>query len=182
MFFSPYGWAGKVKAVHFHVYVAVLLGGALTVFPAALALLSPGWTVTRHVIAANQMLWSALLIHLSGGRIETHFHVFGSLAFLAFYFDWKVLLTATVVVASDHLIRQLVWPESVYGVLNPEWWRFLEHALWVLFENSILVLGCVVGVKDMMRSARQQAEVEVLTESDEAKTLALEMALAEARR
>jgi hypothetical protein len=34
----------------------------------------------------------------------------------------------------------------------------------------------------MMRSARQQAEVEVLTESDEAKTLALEMALAEARR
>jgi hypothetical protein len=52
----------------------------------------------------------------------------------------------------------------------------------VLFENSVLVLACVVGVRDMMRSARQQAEVEVLTESDEAKTLALEMALAEARR
>jgi hypothetical protein len=182
VFFSPYGWAGKVKAVHFHVYLAVLLGGALTVFPAALALLQPGRTLTRHVIAANQMLWSALLIHLTGGRIETHFHVFGSLAFLAFYFDWRVLLTATVVVASDHLIRQLVWPESVYGVLNPEWWRFLEHAFWVLFENTILVLGCVVAVRDMRRSARQQAEVELLTESDEMKTLALEMALSEARR
>jgi hypothetical protein len=182
VFFSPYGWAGKVKAVHFHVYLAVFLGGALTVFPAALALLSPGRTLTRHVIAANQMLWSALLIHLSGGRIETHFHVFGSLAFLAFYFDWRVLLTATLVVASDHLVRQFVWPESVYGVLNPEWWRFLEHAFWVVFENSVLVLGCVVGVRDMMRSARQQAEVEALTESDEAKTIALEMALAEARR
>jgi hypothetical protein len=181
-FFSPYGWAGKVKAVHFHVYLAVFLGGALTVFPAALALLSPGRALTRHVIAANQMLWSALLIHLTGGRIETHFHVFGSLAFLAFYFDWRVLVTATLVVASDHLIRQIAWPESVYGVLNPEWWRFLEHAFWVLFENSVLVLACVVGVRDMMRSARQQAEVEVLTESDEAKTLALEMALAEARR
>jgi len=36
---------------------------------------------------------SALLIHLSGGRIETHFHVFGSLAFLAFYLDWPVLIT-----------------------------------------------------------------------------------------
>jgi hypothetical protein len=182
VFFSPYGWAGKVKAVHFHVYLAVFLGAALTVFPAALALLQPGRTLTRHVIAANQMLWSALLIHLTGGRIETHFHVFGSLAFLAFYFDWRVLLTATVVVASDHLIRQLVWPESVYGVLNPEWWRFLEHAFWVLFENTILVLGCVVAVRDMKRSARQQAEVELLTESDEMKTLALEMALAEARR
>ena len=181
VFFSPYGWAGKVKAVHFHVYLAVFLGGALAVFPSALALLQPGRTLTRHVIAANQMLWSALLIHLTGGRIETHFHVFGSLAFLAFYFDWRVLLTATLVVASDHLVRQLVWPESVYGVLNPEWWRFLEHAFWVLFENTILVLACVVAVRDMRRSARQQAEVEVLTESDEMKTLALEMALAEAR-
>jgi hypothetical protein len=181
LLFSPYGWAGKVKAVHFHVYLALLMGGALTLFPAALALLSPGRALTRHVIAANQMLWSALLIHLMGGRIETHFHVFGSLAFLSFYLDWKVLLTATVVVASDHLIRQLVWPESVYGVLNPEWWRFLEHAFWVVFENAILVLACVIGLKDMMHAARQQAEVEILTESDEMKTLALEMALAEAR-
>ena len=181
-FFSPYGWTGKVKAVHFHVYLAVFLGAALTVFPAALALLTPGRALTRHVIAANQMLWSALLIHLSGGRIETHFHVFGSLAFLSFYLDWRVLLTATVVVASDHLLRQLAWPESVYGVVNPEWWRFLEHAFWVVFENAILVLACVTGLKDMMRAARQQAEVEALTESDEAKTAALEMALAEARR
>jgi len=179
---SPYGWEGKVKAVHFHVYLAVLLGGALTVFPAALAVSSPGRALTRHVIAANQMLWSALLIHLTGGRIETHFHVFGSLAFLSFYLDWKVLLTATLVVAGDHLARQLLWPESVYGVLNPEWWRFLEHAFWVVFENAILVLACVTGLKDMLRAARQQAEVEALTRSDEMKTLALEMALAEARR
>ena len=35
------------------------------------------------MIAAAQMLIGALLIHLTGGRIETHFHVFGSLAFLA---------------------------------------------------------------------------------------------------
>ena len=69
------------------------------------------------------MLWSALLIHLSGGRIETHFHVFGSLGFLAAYRDWPVLITTTVVVAADHLIRGLVWPESVYGIVNPEWWR-----------------------------------------------------------
>ncbi len=181
VFFSPYAWAGKTKAIHLHVYVAVFVGGAITALPVALALLRPGWIGTRHVIAATQMLWSALLIHLSGGRIETHFHVFGSLAFLSFYYDWTVLLTATVVVAADHLARQILWPESVYGIVNPEWWRFLEHAFWVLFENSILVVACVAGVKDMKRAARQQAEVEVLAESDELKTLALEMALEEAR-
>ena len=51
------------------------------------------------------MLWSALLIHLTGGRIETHFHVFGSLAFLAFYRDWRVLVPATVVVALTTPLR-----------------------------------------------------------------------------
>ena len=44
-----------------------------------------------YVIAAAQMLSAGLLIHLTGGRLETHFHVFGSLAFLAFYRDWRVL-------------------------------------------------------------------------------------------
>jgi hypothetical protein len=179
---SPYGWAGKTKAIHFHVYLALLGGAVLTVFPALLATLNPGRALTRHVIAANQMLWSALLIHLTGGRIETHFHVFGSLAFLSFYLDWKVLVTATVVVAADHLVRQLLWPESVYGILNPEWWRFLEHAFWVLFENAVLVLACLTGVRDMRYAAQQQAAVEALRESDETKSLALEMALAEARR
>ena len=64
-------------------------------FPVALALLRPGVAMTRYSIAIAQMLMSALLIHLTGGRIETHFHVFGSLAFLAFYRDWRVLVPAT---------------------------------------------------------------------------------------
>ena len=81
--FSPYGWSGKVHTTHLHVYLAVFLGGALAGVPFALTRLRPGWVVTRNAVAVAQMLWSALLIHLSGGRIETHFHVFGSLAFLA---------------------------------------------------------------------------------------------------
>src|SRR5262245_13389952 len=85
--FSPYGWEGKFRTVHFHVYVAIFLGGILSSLPIALARLRPGAAVTRHTIAIAQMFWSALLIHLTGGRIETHFHVFGSLAFLAFYRD-----------------------------------------------------------------------------------------------
>src|SRR5262249_55564107 len=130
---SPLAWEGKRSAIHLHVYIAVFVGGLINVFPLALIALRPGWVGTRHAMAVAQMLWSAVLIHLTGGRIETHFHVFGSLAFLAFYRDWKVLVPATIVVASDHLIRQLVWPESVYGIANPESWRFLEHAFWVVF-------------------------------------------------
>ena len=165
MIYSPYGWQGKVKTIHTHVWVALILGGTITALPVALAWLKPGEVLTRHVIAAAQMLWSALLIHLSGGRIETHFHVFGSLAFVAFYRDWPVLITATVVVATDHLLRGILWPESVYGITNPEWWRFLEHAFWVVFCISILIPACIRGVKDMRVMAERGAELEALSEN-----------------
>ena len=181
LFFSPYGWEGKQRVIHFHVYTAVFLGGLLSLFPMVLIWRRPGWVVTRHVVAISQMLWSALLIHLSGGRIETHFHVFGSLAFLAFYLDWKVLGSASAVVIADHLLRGLFWPESVYGIVNPEWWRFLEHAFWVVFEDVFLVLACSYGLGELVGAARRQAEVESLRETDQLKSFALEMALAEAR-
>src|SRR5262249_58335325 len=69
---SPYAWEGKVRTVHVHVWAAVLLGGAINALPIALAVRRAGWAMTRHVIAAAQMLWSALLIHLTGGRREAH--------------------------------------------------------------------------------------------------------------
>src|SRR5213075_1680676 len=139
---------------------AIFLGGAVSSLPIALALLMPGRTVTRHVIAVAQMLWSALLIHLTGGRIETHFHVFGSLAFLAFYRDWKVLVPATVVVAADHFLRGMFWPQSVYGVLVASQWRWLEHAAWVVFEDVILVMSCVRGTEELRQIAQHTAGLE----------------------
>jgi len=176
---SPYAWAGKTREFHPHLIAAIFMGGGIAIFPVLLAVYRPGWVVTRHVIVASQMLWSALFIHLTGGRIETHFHVFGSLAFVAFYFDWPVLATATVVVAADHLIRGLLYPESVYGIPNPEWWRFLEHAGWVVFEDVVLVWFCLTGLKEIRTIAARQAQVETLKESEEAKSAALEMVLKE---
>jgi len=171
--FSPYGWAGKEPYIHAHVYAALILGGIITTLPVALAVLRPGAEINRWVIAGAQMLWSALLIHLCGGRIETHFHVFVSLAFLSFYRDWKVLIPATLVLLCDHLSRQIYWPESVYGITNPEWWRFLEHAFWVLFEDTVLALACVDTQREMREVARRQALVETLSHREREKSSAL---------
>lgn len=178
---SPYAWEGAERSVHLHVWTAVLLGGVLASFPLALARLRPGAAVTRHVMAASQMLWSALLIHLTGGRIETHFHVFGSLAFVAFYRDWRVLMTATGVVVVDHFLRGMLWPESVYGVAATAWWRFLEHAGWVVFEDVVLVLACVRATTEMRAIAERQAQVEELSVRDREKSASLDLALAELR-
>lgn len=176
---SPYTWEGRIQSTHVHVYSAVFLGGAISSLPILLCLTRPGWLGTRLVVAVAQMLWSALLIHLSGGRIETHFHVFGSLAFLAFYRDIRVLAVATLVVATDHYVRGLLWPDSVYGVANPEWWRFLEHAFWVLFEDIVLVFGCIESAKEMKLVALRRAEAELSSQRENAKSIELDRAMQE---
>src|SRR5688572_21970778 len=157
---SPFSYVGSERVLHFHVKAAIVFGGLINGLPLALVYARPGWWGTRQTIATVQMLWSALLIMITGGRIETHFHVFGSLAFLAMYRDWKLLPTATIVVAVDHLARGLWWPDSVYGTANPEWWRFLEHAAWVAFEDLVLLYACVRGVAEMREAAGREARLE----------------------
>jgi PAS domain S-box-containing protein len=156
---APRTWIGSSSMIHLHVWAAVFLGGTIACFPALLGVLRPGRTTTRHTIAVAQMLMSALLIDVTGGRIETHFHVFGSLAFLAFYRDWQVFGPATFVVAADHLLRGIYWPESVYGVSAAPW-RWLEHSWWVLFEDVFLVNSCLQSVREMRGIASQQAQLE----------------------
>jgi two-component system sensor histidine kinase/response regulator len=170
LWISPRTWSGSSSQLHIHVWAAIFLGGTITAGPVALAWWYSGHAITRHVIAVAQMLTSALLIHLTGGRIETHFHVFGSLAFIAFYRDWRVLITATVVVAVDHFLRGVFWPESVYGVhwvtgmLWTPLWRSLEHAGWVIFEDIILIRWCIRGIREMHGIAMQTAELETTNE------------------
>jgi signal transduction histidine kinase len=165
---SPRAWEGLESYIHPHVWAAVFLGGLIAALPITLAIVRPGEAITRYVIAVAQMMHSALLIHLSGGRIETHFHVFGSLAFLSFYRDWRVLIPATIVVALDHAIRGIFWPESVFGVITTSPFRWMEHAGWVAFEDIILVWSCVRGAKELVMLATRQAELETANQQVEA--------------
>ncbi|QDT25103.1 Sensory/regulatory protein RpfC [Gimesia panareensis] len=166
---TPYTWIGNHSQTHLHIWAAVLLGGLITCFPVLLAWINPGTVLTRHVIAVSQMLTSSLLIHLSGGRIETHFHIFGSLAFLAFYRDWRVLLSATTVVVIDHTAFGLFYPQAVFGVLTTSPWRIVEHGAWVVFEDIFLIIAIQQNTKEMRAMARQRAvleETKTLIESE----------------
>ena len=169
---SPQTWAGANSETHLHVWAAVILGGLITSFPVYLALTRPGKTITRHVIAISQMLTAALLIHLSGGRIETHFHIFGSLAFLACYRDWRVLVTATVVVAADHFVRGIFYPLSVFGVLTVGPWRVFEHAAWVAFEDIFLFIAIRQSMGEMKLVAQHRATLEQANETVESEVKA----------
>jgi signal transduction histidine kinase len=157
---TPHTWVAARSSVHFHVWMALLLGGALSAMPIYLAWVRPGTLLTRMIVASAQVMYSALLIHLTGGRIETHFHIFGSLAFLAFYRDWRVYVPATILIVADHTVRGLFWPESVFGVLTATPWRSLEHAGWVVFEEIFLIWNCLLAIKEMKASALARAGME----------------------
>mgnify|MGYP002780353467 CR=1 FL=1 len=165
---SPLTWNGSAVGAHPHVWAAVALGGLVVALPVGLARVRPGQAVTRHVFAAAQLMTSGVLIHLTGGRIETHFHVFGSLALLSFYKDWRVLVTASLVTATDHFARGWVWPESIYGTAVGVHWRWVEHAGWVVLIDIFLGYSCLRAVRDIRAVAEREAALEAAREGVEA--------------
>jgi PAS domain S-box-containing protein len=166
-FLTPFTWIGEQYEIHIHVWMAVILGGAIS----SVAILSirraPNSALTRHIVAAMQLLWSALLIHLMGGRSEAHFHVFASLAILSVYRDWKILITATVFVAVDHLVRGIWYPLSAFGVAIESPYRWIEHSLWVLLEVAFLAPGAHRLRNEIHELCQGQLELEAAKETVE---------------
>jgi PAS domain S-box-containing protein len=154
---SPLAWEGVKSSIHPHLWAALAGGGLIASAPILFICYRPDAAITGHIVAVAQMLFSALFIHLTGGRIETHFHVFGSLAILAFYLDRSLLFTASIVVVLDHLLRGWFVPQSVYGVASAGWWRSLEHGGWVLFEVVFLLSFTERTVRRTLRLAAEAA-------------------------
>ena len=157
---SPRTWIAEHWSLHQHVLAAVLLGGLFAAYPLYLIVASPGARWTRHMIAIGQMLQSALLVHVTGGRIETHFHVFVSLALLAYYRDWTVLVTAAVIVYADHLALGIWFPLSVYGVPSATIWRSVEHACWVVLAIIFLRRAIRQSVRELWAIAEREVRLE----------------------
>ena len=138
-FFSPETYDGAESSIHPHVYLALALGGLVTLFPAFLARTKPTDNITIHVVALGQLLVSSILIHITGGRIESHFHIFASLAILGTYKYWPAFISVTVLIAADHVIRGVFMPNSLFGIEYVDYWRIVEHAFYVLFTDAILI-------------------------------------------
>lgn len=160
-------WGGLATDLDPRVAIAFGFGGTLTVTTVLLTTLAPGRAVTRHVVAVCQVLWSAIFIHVNGDRTETHFHVFGSLAFIAYYRDVRVLATATAVVIGEHAIVPLL----TGTVAAASWWHILEHAVWVAFEDTVLVMGIAGNLREMRALAQRQAATEAVTATIEQKVV-----------
>ena len=137
---------------------ALLIGGALSGVSMLCARLAPGQLVTRMTIASAIMLYSGLIIYQTGGMIEMHFHVFGALAFLLMYRDWRVPVVGAAVIALHHVILHELQRRGVPVFLFAEHLGYhivAIHAAWVVFETSVLVMMA----RDLEREARLSDEL-----------------------
>jgi two-component system, sensor histidine kinase and response regulator len=147
------------------IATASALAGLLYLFPLFLALRHPGRPLTRHVIAAGQMMTPSLFIYMTGGGFEAHFFIFGALAALASYRDVWVLASATVVVTGDHVLSRMV--EAVVDGVHPVPLGWMQFMGGVLFEDTLLSLWIWESLRLMRNVASHQAEQQILHEKIE---------------
>jgi len=151
-------WQLSVHALIEHGTVLHTAGeGSIVAMFAVLA----GWrragrTVQATAIGFGLMSSSAILVHLSGGYIEFHFHFFVMLTFLALCQDWIPYLLAVAFVALHHGVVGVVWPHEVYNheaAFNAPWTWAGIHALFVLWS----CVGTVVAWRFNERAFAQTA-------------------------
>lgn len=160
IYMTPSTWTGSDSMLHPHVWAALVLGGLICGPTAFLGFFRPKARTTRFAVAISQALCSAMFIHLGGGKIEWHFHVFVSLAVLALYRDYWVLMATTAVIATDHVARGLFWPESIFGSADVWKWRWFEHAVWVVIEVGFLSYGLKFNLMEMRTIADREAQLD----------------------
>ena len=93
------------------------------------------------VIAAIGLLTcSAVLVHLSGGLIEMHFHYFVMVAVVGLYQDWRPFLVAIGYVVVEHGVAGALWPESVFNqpaaIEHPWTWAAI-HGVFILGMSAV---------------------------------------------
>jgi diguanylate cyclase (GGDEF)-like protein/PAS domain S-box-containing protein len=99
----------------------------------------------RSVLASAGLITSsAILVHLSGGYIELHFHFFVMVAVIALYQDWVPFLLTIGYVVIHHGIMGIIDPHSVYNHpdawANPWKWAAI-HGVFILGISAASIIS-----------------------------------------
>jgi signal transduction histidine kinase len=139
-------------------WFTLILGAMLSVPALLFARAAPSAWWVRHFIALSQVGWSLLYMWLLEGRSEAQFHLFVSLAFIAFYRDWTVMLTAAVAAIAYPVVRIALLPDSF--VVGPSAvWRVFDQGIWVICEAGLLMIAVQQSMLTIRNFARRESEL-----------------------
>jgi diguanylate cyclase len=118
-----------------------------------------GRRVRALTVAFGLLSSSALLVHLTGGLIESHFHFFVVVPLLTLYGDWSVFLLAIAFVAVHHGVFAQWDAKSVFN--HPEAWR--QPWKWALI-HAAYILGASATALVAWRATEERALRDSLTQ------------------
>ena len=85
---------------------------------------------------------SAILVHLSHGTIEMHFHYFVMVGVVTLYQDWLPFLIAIAYVVTQHTVGGVLSPASVYNHPNA-----IERPwLWAMYHGVAILAMSITGL------------------------------------
>ena len=142
--------------------------GALEALPVAIPAVFAtldrfGRTLRTQAAAFGLLSSSAVLVHLSGGTIEMHFHFFVMVTVVALYQDWFPFLMAIAYVFAHHGMLGLLDATSVYNhpaALNNPWKWAAIHALFISGISTVCLITWRVNERALAsrRAAEEHAE------------------------
>jgi two-component system, cell cycle sensor histidine kinase and response regulator CckA len=123
-----FAWFQDYSALH------ALLEAAPVAAAAVAARFVRGRRAATMIASVGLVSCSAILVHISGGVIEMHFHFFVMLGIIALYQDWRPFLLAMAYVVIHHTLLGALDPGSVYNhpaAVNTPWKWALIHGFFV---------------------------------------------------
>ncbi len=143
--------------------IAVLAIGALSLMQLGMILRWPGRTQTRWTIVASEAVISSLLWYVSGGRPESHFHLFAWLVVLSLYRDVPVLLTTVLASLSVHLFMVSSGMVPPLPVDDPsQLTTYLIWMAWMISETAFLLAFVVLDRQALASKCDKDEAVESL--------------------
>jgi signal transduction histidine kinase len=127
------------------VHVWLGLGGGAVLLGCTILALQPSLSarVKAAYVTVGLILASTLLVHLSGGYIEAHFHFFVMMAVIVLYQDWVPFLLALISLVVDHGLIGTLAPTLVYNHSEAQhhpWIWALIHGGFILAECAALLV------------------------------------------
>jgi signal transduction histidine kinase len=141
----------------------VFEGCVVALFAALGGIKRLGRSLRAAAIAVGLMTASAILVHLSGGYIEVHFHFFVMLTFLALLQDWIPYLLAIAYVGIHHGLVGAFWPGEVFNhraAINAPWTWAGIHAFFILWSSIGSIIAWRFNEKSLDKIKKQAAKLE----------------------
>ena len=123
------------------ILAAVLIGVLAAGGPTLLHFMNRGSLISAMAVGVGGLALSAGLIHLGGGMIEMHFHVFVLLPLLAVFGRVPVVLAGAATIALHHVAFFFFLPSSLFNY-SATLWVVVLHAVFVVLAAAP---GCLIA-------------------------------------